>query len=212
MTKLSLRKEWMGKLSKKRKRIAILGFFWDLFILPFSIKAVQWSLLFVNLNVTLGKHILFPLILAMFDSMVQTLRKTCLRLPLTQRSLSLDASLRAKEGGKEKTSKTSLLLSSFTFPWSHALRHQSLAFRPRFCTKNEAPKEEAVSATWFRKLPTYPIPVILFFTLYSRTAWSKYRQGESWTTWPSWITWTTWIAWTIRPQRHTVKYSILKIK
>ena len=61
------------------------------------------------------------------------------------------------------------------------------------------------------KLPTYPIPVILFFTLYSRTAWSKYRQGESWTTWPSWITWTNWIAWTIRPERHTMKYSILKL-
>ena len=61
------------------------------------------------------------------------------------------------------------------------------------------------------KLLTYPIPVIVFFfTLYSRTAWSKYRQGESWTTWPSWITWTNWIAWTIRPQRYTMKYSILK--
>ena len=90
---------------------------------------------------------MFPLILAMFDSMVQKLRKACLRLPLTQRSLSRDENLRAKEGGKEKTAKTSLLLSSFTFPWSLALRHKSLAFRPRFSAKNEALKEEAVSAT-----------------------------------------------------------------
>ena len=37
---------------------------------------------------------MFPLILAMFDSMVQKLRKTCLRLPLTQRSLFLDENLR----------------------------------------------------------------------------------------------------------------------
>ena len=144
--------------------------------------------------------------------MVQKLRKTCLPLPHTQRSLSLDENLRAKEGGKDKTAKTSLLLSSFTIPWSLALRYQSLAFRPRLCAKNEAPKEEAVSATCFRETAHLPLPCNpFFFTLYSRTAWSKYWQGESWTTWPSWITWTNWIAWTIRPERHTMKYSILKL-
>ena len=156
---------------------------------------------------------MFPLILAMFDSMVQKLRKTCLRLSLTQRSLSLDENLRAKEGGKEKTAKTSLLLSSFTFPWSLGLRYQSLAFRGRLCAKKtKGLRRRQCVRHDSGKLSTYPIPVILFFTLYSRTAWSKYRQGESWTTWPSWITWTNWIAWTIRPQRHTIKYPILKIK
>ena len=109
---------------------------------------------------------MFPLILAMFDSMVQKLRKTCLRLPLTQRSLSLDENLRAKEGGKEKTVKTSLLLSSFTFPWSLGLRHMSLAFRGRLCAKNEAPKEEAVCATLFRETAHLPHSCNPFFTLY----------------------------------------------
>ena len=155
---------------------------------------------------------MFPLILAMFDSMVQKLQKTCLRLPLTQRSLSLDENLRAKEGGKKKTVKTSLLLSSFTFPWSLGLRHQSLAFRGRLCAKNEAPKEEAVCATLFRETAHLPHSCNPFFYSLPRTAWSKYRQEESWTTWPSWITWTNWIAWTISPQRHTMKYSILKIE
>ena len=131
---------------------------------PAFFNQSRWSLLFVTLNVILGRHILFPLILAMFDSMVQTLRKTCLRLPLTQRSLSLDENLRAKESGKEKTSKTSLLLSSFTFPWSLALRHQSLAVRPSFCAKNDAPKEEAVCATWFRETAHLPHPCNHFFS------------------------------------------------
>ena len=44
---------------------------------------------------------------------------TELLLPRTRTSsLSLDENFRAKEGGKEKTS----------FPWSLALRHQSLVF------------------------------------------------------------------------------------
>ena len=141
------------------------------------------------------------------------IEKRCLRPPLTQRSLSLDENLRVKEGGKEKTAKTSLLLSSFIFPWSPALRHQSLAFRPCLSLKNEAPKKEVLSTPWFWETAHQPLPCNTFyFTLYSRTAWSKYKQGESWTTWPSWITWTNWIAWTTRPQRHTMKYSTLKLK
>ena len=84
-------------------------------------------------------------------------------MPHTQRSLSLDENLRAKRGGKEKTAKTSLLLSSFTIPWSLALRYQSLAFRPRLCAKNEAPKEEAVSAACFRETAHLPLPCNPFF-------------------------------------------------
>ena len=64
----------------------------------------------------------------------------------TQKSLcdlSLEENLRAKEGGKEKTGETSLRLASFSFPWSLALRHQSLAFRARLCAKREAPDQEA---------------------------------------------------------------------
>ena len=40
-------------------------------------------------------------------------------------------SMCGKEGGKEKTGKTLRRFASllFSFPWSHALRHQSLAFR-----------------------------------------------------------------------------------
>ena len=53
-------------------------------------------------------------------------------LPRTQTFLSLDESLRAKEGGKEKTG-----LSSFSFPWFFGLRHQSLAFRAWLSVKNE---------------------------------------------------------------------------
>jgi len=67
-------------------------------------------------------------------------------LPRTQKSLcdvSLADNLRPKEGGKEKTGETSLRLASFSFPWSLALRHQSLAFRARLCVKKEAPDQEA---------------------------------------------------------------------
>ena len=53
-------------------------------------------------------------------------------LPHTQTFLSLDENLRAKEAGKEETG-----LSSFSFPWFFALRHQSLAFRARLSVKNE---------------------------------------------------------------------------
>ena len=45
--------------------------------------------------------------------------------------MSASYPLRAKEGGKN------------SFPRSLALRHQSLAFRTRLCTKNEAPEAEA---------------------------------------------------------------------
>ena len=67
-------------------------------------------------------------------------------LPRTQKSLcdvSLAENLRAKEGGKEKTGEASLRLASFSFPWSLALRYQSLAFRARFCAEKEAPDQEA---------------------------------------------------------------------
>ena len=67
-------------------------------------------------------------------------------LPRTQKSLcdlSLPENLRAKEGGKEKTGETSLRLASFPFPWSLALRYQSLAFLARLCAKREAPDQEA---------------------------------------------------------------------
>ena len=67
-------------------------------------------------------------------------------LPRTQKSLcdlSVAENLRAKEGAKEKTGETSLRLASFLFPWSLALRYQSLAFRARHCAKREAPDQEA---------------------------------------------------------------------
>ena len=67
-------------------------------------------------------------------------------LPRTQKSLcdlSVAENLRAKEGAKEKTCETSLCLASFPFPWSLALRYQSLAFRARRCAKREAPDQEA---------------------------------------------------------------------
>ena len=63
-------------------------------------------------------------------------------LPRTQKSLcdlSPAENLRAKEGGKEKTGETSLRLvrlASFPFPWSLALRYQSLAFRARHCANS----------------------------------------------------------------------------
>ena len=54
----------------------------------------------------------------------------------------------AKEGGKEKMGKTLRRFASllFSFPWSHALRHQSLAFRDylTFVWKTKhCPEEEA---------------------------------------------------------------------
>ena len=54
------------------------------------------------------------------------LKETVLNLPHTQTSLSRRKFARAKTGGKEKTDEMSAPLI-FLFPWSPALRHQSLA-------------------------------------------------------------------------------------
>ena len=63
---------------------------------------------------------------------------------LVPRRFSLDENVRAKEGGKETTGETALRLPSVPFPWSLAVHHQLLAFRPRlYDEKNEAPQEEA---------------------------------------------------------------------
>ena len=61
-------------------------------------------------------------------------------MPRTQTSLSFDENLRAKKGGKEKKGEH---LSCFSFPWSIAIRHQSLAFHVRlYVEKYEAPQKE----------------------------------------------------------------------
>ena len=65
-------------------------------------------------------------------------------LPRTRTSLSFDENLRAKKGGKEKKGDH---LSCFSFPWSIAIRHQSLAFRVRlYVEKYEAPEMRKISA------------------------------------------------------------------
>ena len=61
----------------------------------------------------------------------------------TSLSLSLDKNLHAKEDGKEKKGEMALRVSSSSFPWSTALRYQSLAFRARLYAKYEAPEEKA---------------------------------------------------------------------
>ena len=89
-------------------------------------------------------------------------RDTFQQLPRTQKSLSLffsrDENLRAKEGGKEKTSETCIASLLYGFPWFLALSHQSLAFCARLNTKpceNEAPEEEAGIAWFARNDPLY---------------------------------------------------------
>ena len=57
--------------------------------------------------------------------------------------LSLIENLCAKEGGKEETGKTSLLLSYLSFLWYIALHHHSSAFRACLDTKYKAPEQEA---------------------------------------------------------------------
>ena len=46
-------------------------------------------------------------------------------------SLSLGKNLHAKEDGKDKKGETALRVSSSSFPWTIALRYQSLAFCAR---------------------------------------------------------------------------------
>ena len=46
--------------------------------------------------------------------------------------VSLDENLRAKEGGKGENRRDALRFSSLSFPWSFALRHQSLACHSLF--------------------------------------------------------------------------------
>ena len=55
------------------------------------------------------------------------------------RGLSLDVSLRAKEGGKEKR----LRFSSLSFPWSLAFRHQSLSYNARLCSGPKCEKRRS---------------------------------------------------------------------
>lgn len=68
--------------------------------------------------------------------------------PRTQTSLSrlsLDENFRTKKGGKEKKGQR---LSCFSFPWSIAIRHHSLAFRVRLYVKYEAPEKEDLSPSF----------------------------------------------------------------
>ena len=62
---------------------------------------------------------------------------------LIPRHLSLIENFCAKEGGKEETGKTSLLLSYLSFPWYIALHHQSLAFCTCLNATKKVPEEEA---------------------------------------------------------------------
>ena len=209
MTKSSLKEKWMCKLSKKRKLTAILRVFENCSSWPFSvIECKPW-------NTYLSPRTKVPTYLTIFDSiMVQKLRQMNMSATASYPEVPLSRWKFARKGRRERENCQDVASPLFfhlpMVPW--ASLPVTRVSRSPLCKKNEGPKEEAVCATWFRETAHLPHPCNPFFTLYSRTAWSKYRQGESWTTWPSWITWTSWIAWTIRPQRHTMKYSILKIK
>ena len=209
MTKSSLKEKWMCKLSKKRKLTAILRVFENCSSWPFSvIECKPW-------NTYLSPRTKVPTCLTIFDSiMVQKLRQMNMSATASYPEVPLSRWKFARKGRRERENCQDVASPLFfhlpMVPW--ASLPVTRVSRSPLCKKNEGPKEEAVCATWFRETAHLPHPCNPFFTLYSRTAWSKYRQGESWTTWPSWITWTNWIAWTIRPQRHTIKYPILKIK
>ena len=56
---------------------------------------------------------------------------TALSRTKTSLSLSVGKNLHAKEDGKDKKGETALRVSSSSFPWTIALRYQSLAFRAR---------------------------------------------------------------------------------
>ena len=56
--------------------------------------------------------------------------------------------MHAKEGGKGKMGETSLRLSFFSFPWSLALPHQSLACLSRFALPSEE-EEAAFALSWY---------------------------------------------------------------
>lgn len=62
---------------------------------------------------------------------------------------TLSSSLSMKICAQRKTRRRLFSLSSFFFPWSHALRHQSPAFCARgLCGKNEVPEEKAGHVTY----------------------------------------------------------------
>ena len=206
-----------GQIVEKEETDCNIGVFWDLFILTFFNQSC-WSLLFVTLNVTLGKHILSPRtnVLTYFSDVWldgAKIAKKHICDCLIPRGPSLSMKICAqREAGRRKPPRRrfSSLLSPSHGPSRFVTSHSRFALT--FVRKTKRLRRRQCLRHVSGKLPTYPFHVILFFfTLYSRTAWSKYRQGESWTTWPSWITWTNWIAWTIRPERHTMKYSILKL-
>ena len=209
MTKSSLKEKWMCKLSKKRKLTTILRVFENCSSWPFSvIECKPW-------NTYLSPRTKVPTYLTIFDSiMVQKLRQMNMSATASYPEVPLSRWKFAPKGRRERENCQDVASPLFfhlpMVPW--ASLPVTRVSRSPLCKKTKGLRRRQCVRHDSGKLPTYPIPVILFFTLYSRTAWSKYRQGESWTTWPSWITWTNWIAWTIRPQRHTIKYPILKIK
>ena len=72
--------------------------------------------------------------------------------PRTQTSLSLDENFRAKKGGKLEERKGQRL-SCFSFLWSTAICHHSLAFRVRLYVKYEAPEKEEDLSLSFSNRP-----------------------------------------------------------
>ena len=89
---------------------------------------------------------LFSLMKESFDYLyLRLLRLEKLLSWLVPRPLSIDINLCAKEGGKKKTGETLSPLLSLPFPWSLALRNQSLTFRARLCSQQKCEKRSAPS-------------------------------------------------------------------
>ena len=146
-----------------------IGVFWDLFILTFFHQSC-WSLLFVTLNVTLGKHILSPrtnvptyFSNVWLDHGAKIAKNMSAIASYPEVPLSRWKFARKGRRERENCQDISQDIASPLFFHLPMVPRASSPVTSRFCAKKEAPKEEAVSATWFRETAHLPHPCNPFF-------------------------------------------------
>ena len=157
-----------GQIVEKEETDCNIGGFWDLFILTFFNQSC-WSLLFVTLNVTLGKHILSPRtnVLTYFsdvwlDGAKIAKKHVCDCLIPRGPSLSMKICAQ-REAGRRKPPRRrfSSLLSPSHGPSRFVTSHSRFALA--FVRKTKRLRRRQCLRHVSGKLPTYPFHVILLF-------------------------------------------------
>ena len=172
-----------GQIVEKEETDCNIGVFWDLFILTFFNQSC-WSLLFVTLNVTLGKHILSPRtnVLTYFsdvwlDGAKIAKKHVCDCLIPRGPSLSMKICAQ-REAGRRKPPRRrfSSLLSPSHGPSRFVTSHSRFALA--FVRKTKRLRRRQCLRHVSGKLPTYPFHVILSFFLLSTPGQRGQNTGK----------------------------------